>query len=73
MDAAEHENRQNSQSPGITININAPDNRIAARDYVEVHIHLNGCPDDGRECEEEQATQGEEQDRSVAAEVAEFS
>lgn len=34
------ESEPEGNGPGISINISSPDNRIAARDYIEVNIHL---------------------------------
>lgn len=44
----ENVNEQENRRGVVSIHIHAPDNRIAARDYIEVNIHLSDHGDQKR-------------------------
>ena len=52
MDTVEPEAKKNDRGPGVTVNINAPDNHIVTGDRIEINIHLYGRAKCSRETDE---------------------
>lgn len=66
MEAAEPTDmNREPRNPKVSISVNSPDNRIAARDYIEINIHVGAANQSSASQEDEGREPSEGADRCV--------